>query len=91
MPAADPAHRWSMASVPTPPPPGNMTVPPTFGWEDIASVLALLSVVALAFLLLGVAAASLGGRSEWHGYLAARSHRHAAPAGTRDDDVPLRG
>jgi hypothetical protein len=80
-----------MASVPTPPRPGSMTVPPTFGWEEIASVLALLSVVALAFLLLGVAAASLGGRSEWQGYLGARSHRRAHGAGTREDDVPLRG
>ena len=80
-----------MASVPTQPRPGSMTVPPTFGWEEIASVLALLSVVALGFLLLGVAAASLSGRSEWHGYLGARSHRHASGAGTREDDVPVHG
>ncbi len=72
-----------MAPVPTPPPPGNMTVPPTFGWEDIASVLALLSVVALAFLVLGAITASLGGPSDWQGYLGARSSRWEEPV----DDV----
>jgi len=91
VPTGDPAHRCCMASVPTPPRPGDMTVPPTFGWEEIASVLALLSVLALAFLILGVAAASIGGRSEWHGYLGARSQRPASGAGTREDDVPLHG
>ena len=80
-----------MAPVPTPPRPGNMTVPPTFGWEEIATVLALLSVVALGFLLLGVAAASLSGRSEWHGYLGARSHRHADGADTQQEGVHLHG
>ena len=72
-------------------PPGNMTVPPTFGWEDIASVLALLSVVALVFLLLAAAAASLAGRSEWHGYLGARSHRLAEDAESREGEVPSPG
>jgi hypothetical protein len=79
-----------MTPVPTPRP-GNMTVPPTFGWEDIATVLLLVSVVALAFLVIGAAAASLGGRSEWQSYLGARSSRPAGPdgAGTREDDVPV--
>jgi hypothetical protein len=74
--------------------PGNMTVPPTFGWEDIASLLVLLSVVALAFLVLGAAVASLSGRSEWQGYLGARSGRLEAgsdEADTREDDVPVHG
>ena len=81
-----------MASVPTPRP-GNMTVPPTFGWEDIATVLLVVSVVAVAFLLIGAAAASLSGRSEWQGYLGARSSgRETGPdAGTQEDDVPVRG
>jgi hypothetical protein len=81
-----------MASVPSPPP-GNMTVPPTFGWEDIATVLLVVSVVAVAFLLIGAAAASLSGRSEWQGYLGARtSSREPRPdAGTQEDDVPVRG
>jgi hypothetical protein len=82
-----------MAPVPTPRLPGDMTVPPTFGWEDIASVLALLSVVALAFLLLGAAMASMSGHSEWQGYLGARSPRREdeLDAGAQEDDVPVHG
>jgi hypothetical protein len=80
-----------MAPVPTPPRPGNMTVPPTFGWEDIASVLALVSAVAVAFLLIGAVVASFGGRSEWQGYLGARSSRQEHGAGAREDDVPAHG
>ena len=72
-------------------PPGNMTVPPTFGWEDIASVLALLSAVALVFLLLGAAVAAFGGRSEWQGYLGARSHRLAGDVEPEEDEVLSRG
>ena len=67
-----------MALAPTPRP-GNMTVPPTFGWENIAVVLLVLSVVALTFLVLGAAAASLGGRPEWQGYLGARSRSPEDP------------
>jgi hypothetical protein len=79
-----------MTPVPTPRP-GNMTVPPTFGWEDIATVLLVVSIVAVAFLLIGAAAASLSGRSEWQGYLGARSSRRDAEDGLRDDDVPVAG
>ena len=82
-----------MAPVPTPRP-GNMTVPPTFGWEDIASVLALLSVVALTFLVIGAALASFTGRSDWQGYLSARSTPRDGgtdDAGTRQDDVAVAG
>ena len=71
-----------------------MTVPPTFGWEDIASVLLILSLVALAFLILGAAVASLSDRSEWQGYLGARSGRlddGSDDADTREDDVPVHG
>jgi hypothetical protein len=64
-----------MASAPTPLPPGSMTVPPTFGWEQIATVLVLLVVVAVAFMLIGAALASLTGRSEWQEYLGTRSSR----------------
>ncbi len=69
-----------------------MTVPPTFGWEDIASVLALLSVLGLAFLL--VAAVASTARPDWQGYLGARSSRDDVgfdDADTREDDVPVRG
>jgi hypothetical protein len=74
-----------MATDPTPP--GSMTVPPTFGWEDIASVLAVISVIALAFLLAGAAVAAFGGRSEWQGYLGARSHRGAEDRDLWEDEV----
>jgi hypothetical protein len=70
-----------------------MTVPPTFGWEDIAAVLLVVSVVAVAFLLIGAAAASLSGRSEWQGYLGARSsgRETGLDAGKQEDDVPVHG
>jgi hypothetical protein len=83
------AHRGAMAPGPTPErQPGDMTVPPTFGWEDIASVLLLVSAVALVFLLLGAAVATLSGRSEWQGYLGARSRR--LEDGAREPDVAAR-
>jgi hypothetical protein len=81
-----------MAPVPTPQPqPGDMTVPPTFGWEDIASVLLVVSVVAVVFVLLGAAVASFTRRSEWHDYLGARSVRSDSTdgEGTQEDDVPV--
>lgn len=68
--------------------PGDMTVPPTFGWEDIAHVLVVVSVVALVFLVLGAVAATLSGRSEWQGYLGSRSPRHEVLADA-EDDVPV--
>ena len=84
-----------MAPVPTPArQPGDMTVPPIFGWEDIASVLLLVSAVALVFLLLGAAAATLSGRREWQGYLGSRSRRPedgSDGAVAREDDVRAAG
>lgn len=73
--------------------PGDMTVPPTFGWEDIAHVLLLVSVIALAFLLLGAAVASMSGRSEWQGYLGSRRSGSAADEADEayEDGVPARG
>ena len=80
-----------MAPVPTPRP-GNMTVPPTFGWEDIATVLLVLSIVAVALLVIGAAAASLSRRSEWQEYLGERSSRRSAgPDGTDEDVAPAHG
>jgi hypothetical protein len=61
-----------------------MTVPPTFGWEDLATVLVLLSLVALASLVVGAVVASMSRRSEWQGYLGARSSGWEGA----DDDVP---
>jgi hypothetical protein len=64
-----------MAPVPTPPVPGNMTVPPMFGWQDILTVLVVTIVVGVAFLVVGAALASLSGRGEWRAFLDARSRR----------------
>ncbi len=81
-----------MPPVPTPEPqPGDMTVPPTFGWEDIASVLLLVSVVALAFLLLGAVLATLNGRAEWQGYLGARRTCGDDDRTPSPDDVAVAG
>jgi hypothetical protein len=52
-----------------------MTVPPMFGWEDILTVLVVTIVVGVAFLVIGAALASLGGRGEWQAFLDARSRR----------------
>jgi hypothetical protein len=70
-----------MAHVTTPPAPGSMTVPPLFGWEGIILVLALLTAVAVAFLLIGAAGSSARGRSEWEAWLEARSRPRESPAG----------
>jgi hypothetical protein len=70
-----------MAPASTSPVPGNMTVPPMFGWEDILTVLVTTIAVGLAFLVIGAVLASLSGRGEWQAFLDARS-RH------RDHDDP---
>jgi hypothetical protein len=62
-----------MAPVPTPLPPGSMTVPPLFGWEAIVVALVVVVVVAAGFLVIGAAARSSHGRSEWQAWLDGRS------------------
>ena len=69
-----------MASVPTPPPPGSMTVPPLFGWGEILTVLVLLLVLVVVFLVVAEAAPAGSRRSEWQAGLAARSSRPPDPA-----------
>jgi hypothetical protein len=61
--------------------PGSMTVPPLFGWEHIVVVLALMAVVAAAFLLHSVTRGSVHARSDWQSWLDARSGRQGYPAG----------
>ena len=78
-----------MAPVPTPPPPGNMTVSFLFGWQDIATVVGLLVVVAAAALVVGMAWAGASGRSEWQAWLDARSSsRPDAAADPQDRSAP---
>lgn len=74
-----------MAPAPTPPLPGSLTVPPTFGWEEILTVLVLVVVVAVAFLVAGVVAASMTERREWQAWLEARPSRQAQPVLDPDD------
>jgi hypothetical protein len=74
-----------MAPDPTLLDPGSMTVPPLFGWEHIVAVLALVAIVAAAFLVLTVARGSLHGRSDWQAWLDARSSGRIHPAGGLPD------
>lgn len=71
-----------MDPVPTPPPAGNLTVPPLFGWEEILTALGVVIVAAVAFLVIAAVASAWTGRSEWRAYLEARS-RHGLAAGER--------
>jgi hypothetical protein len=75
-----------MASVPTPPAPGSMTVPPTFGWQDIAVLLTLVVLVAVvAFVVL---AAGRGGTPRQHDWQAWLDGRSAAPPAPDESAVP---
>jgi hypothetical protein len=62
-----------MANAPTPPAPGGMTVSFLHGWGDVATVLAVLVVVAVAFLVFTAAGPAVTGRAEWQAWLDARS------------------
>jgi hypothetical protein len=64
-----------MTPHPTPLDPGSMTVPPWFGWEYIVVVLALVALVAAAWLVIAAARGPVNERSEWQAWLAARSSR----------------
>ena len=75
-----------MASVPTPPTPGNMTVPPTFGWQDIAVTLTLVVLVAVvAFMVLAAGRGGTHRRNDWQAWLDGRS---AAPGEPDESAVP---
>jgi hypothetical protein len=85
-------HPRAMTSEPTLPQPGSLTVPPLFGWQEIAVVLVLLVVLGCVFLVVATTRSGSVERSEWQAWLAARSRargpaseaaRPAAPAGTR--------
>lgn len=63
-----------------------MTVPPLFGWEEIATVLVLLLVVAAAFFVASAAGRAPSGRSEFQAWLDARSIRYAEPPDGPSDE-----
>lgn len=84
-----------MAPVTTPPPPGSMTVPPWFGWEEILTVLMLSVTVAVAAVVVLVVGTAGSERSEWQAWLGGRSLRRRDPAAdlldapsTRSSDAP---
>ncbi|TQN42836.1 hypothetical protein FHU33_2245 [Blastococcus colisei] len=56
-----------------------MTVPPLFGWEEIATVLVLLVALGVAFLVVATTRAGAAERSEWQAWLDARSSRGQDP------------
>jgi hypothetical protein len=69
-----------MAPELTPPAPGSMTVPPLFGWQEIAIVLVLLVALGVVFLVVATTRAGTGERSEWQAYLEGRSATGRDPA-----------
>jgi hypothetical protein len=73
-----------MAPATSQPIPGNMTVPPLFGWGEILAVLLLLVVVAVAYFVISAAGPDAHGRADWQASLEARSSRRRYPA--PDDD-----
>jgi hypothetical protein len=63
----------TMAPVATAPVPGNLTVPPLFGWQDIVVLMLLVIAAAVAFLVVGAGRAGRQERSDWQAFLDARS------------------
>ena len=63
-----------------------MTVPPLFGWQEIAVLLVLLAVLGVAFLAVATLRAGSAERSEWQAWLDARSGPRPAD---RDDRTAL--
>ncbi len=63
----------AMDPLPTPPEPGNFTVPLLFGWGDILLVLVLLIVAVVVFLLVTASTPAASRRSEWQAWLDGRS------------------
>jgi uncharacterized membrane protein len=80
-----------MAPDTLPPLPGNMTVPPLFGWGDILAVLALVVLVAVTFFVVTALGADSRGRSEFEASLQARSSRRRYPSTDPDSEGPTAG
>jgi hypothetical protein len=69
-----------MTPAPTPPPPGSMTVPPLFGWDDVALVLTLVVVLAVVAFAALAAGRARTGSSEFQAWLDGRSTRRRGDA-----------
>ena len=79
-----------MTPVPAPPPPGSLTVPPYHGWENIAAVLVLVALAAVAAAVVLAAGRDLGGRSEWQAWLDGRKADAGAAAEDTGPGTPIR-
>ena len=66
-----------------------MTVPPWFGWGEVALVVVLAVVVGLAAFVALAAGRGNSGRAEWQQWLDGRSGSRSAPEVQRTD-VPSR-
>ena len=76
-----------MAPDPTPPMPGDMTVPPLFGWEFLLTVVVVVAVVAAVVLVQGLLRAGGTERAEWQAWLESRSGRRPTPGRAPADDA----
>jgi hypothetical protein len=61
-----------------------MTVPPLFGWEQVALVVVLLLAVVVALSVVAAVRAGRAGRPEWQAWLEARPSRRDGMPGRRD-------
>ena len=79
---------------PVPPPPGNLTVPPLFGFESVATAVVIVLVVAAAAFLLLASGRGGSGRTEWQAWLDSRPTGRAGAVGAdvlaQDSDSPSR-
>ena len=69
-----------MPAVPTPLPPGSMTVPPLFGWGEVALVVVLAVLLGVAAFVALAAGRAASGRSEFEAWLEGRSGTHSGPS-----------
>ena len=74
-----------MASTDMPLLPGSMTVPPWFGWGEVALVVVLAVLLGVAAFVALAAGRAAGGRSEWDAWLEGRSGPRA-----QESDTPSR-
>ena len=75
---------------PVPPPPGNLTVPPLFGFESVATAVVVVLIVAAAAFLLLAAGRGGSGRSEWQAWLDGRASGHPGDVLAQESDTPSR-
>ena len=78
-----------MAAAPTPLPPGSLTVPPLFGWGEVALVVVLALLVGVAAFVALAAGRSASGRSEFEAWLEGRSGPRSLPQ-AQPSDTPSR-